>query len=330
MLPPWLKIIKETLHDNSLFQVIREKDSVNKWLGRDRRMQNRTPRDLAERFRAGEIGRKVAGIANNVTEYTYPVYWPDQKGDPEAIGSCVLVVIGEAKFLFSASHVLKGIYEREVRVAAGDSLAVVRGEVTGLFREGAAISSDGDDIDLGAIRLKGDSWDQAPISGFAKLEDMDIRPGAATRDCFCLAGYPASKQRNCLVGNDLNASLFRVAGVECKEDTYKACRRNPEVSLMIGFDKKRIWGPHGMLSAPDVYGMSGSGIWRIGPAINDVRTRPLLSGIAVEWHRSGSAKYILGTRVHLIIEALANRYPIVRDSLIIAIPLEDEKEKDML
>jgi|GEM_PF-6867375 len=279
-------------------------------------MQNRTPRDLAQRLRAGEIDKKVEGIANNVPEYTYPVYWPNQKGDPEAIGTCVLVVIGESKFLLSASHVLKSIYEREVRVAGGNILTVVRGEVTGLFREGAAISSDGDDIDLGAIRLKGDNWDQAPISGFAKLEDLDIRPGAASRNCFCLAGYPASKQRNCVVGNDLNASLFWVSGVECQEPTYKACRRNPEVSLMIGFHKKRIWGPNGIHSAPDVYGMSGSGIWRIGPDIRDMRTRPLLSGIAVEWHRSGPAKYILGTRVHLIIEALANRYPSVGDSLI--------------
>jgi hypothetical protein len=279
-------------------------------------MQNGAPRDLAKRLRAEEIGKKVAGIANSVTEFTYLVYWPDQKGDPEAIGSCVLVLLGDAKFLLSASHVLKTVYEREVRVAAGDVLAVVWGEVTGLCREGAAISSNGDDIDLGAIRLKGESWDGAAISGFAKLEDLDLGPGAATKDCFCLAGYPASKQRNCIVGSDLNASLFRVAGVECPEATYKACRRNPEVSLMIGFDKKRVWGPQGRISSPDVYGMSGSVIWRLGPDLNNVRNKPRLSGIAVEWHRSGPAKYILGTRVHLIIKALADRYTNVRDSLL--------------
>ena len=238
-------------------------------------------------------------------------------------------MIGEAKFLLTASHVLKGIYEREVCVAAGDSFAVVRGEVTGLCREGAVISSDADDIDLGAILLKGDRWDQAPISGFSKLEDLDIRQGAATWGLFCLAGNPASNQRNSIVANVLNASLFRVAAVECKEATYKACRRNPEVSLMIGFDKKRIWGPNGMFSAPDVYGMSGSGIWRIGPDINDVRTRPLLSGIAVECHRSGSAKYILGYTGSYYDRGIGKSLPYSPRFIDkIAIPLEDEKGKE--
>lgn len=279
-------------------------------------MEKITPGNLGERLRAREIGTKAATLAKKVTDFTYPVYWPDEKGDPEAIGSCVLVMLGEAKFLVSASHVLKRVYEREVRVAAGDFLAVVRGEVTGLCREGATISSNEDDIDVGTIRLKGDSWDRASPAGFATLEDLDVQPGVATRDWFCLGGYPAAKQKNCIVGSNLNASLYRVVGVECLEATYRGCGRNPEVSLMIGFGKKRIWGPQGMISAPDMYGMSGSGIWRCGREFNDVKNQPRLSGIAVEWHRRGPAKYIVGTRILLMLRALAERYPDVRSSLL--------------
>jgi hypothetical protein len=82
---------------------------------------------------------------------------------------------------------------------------------------------------------------------------------------------------------------------------------------MLGFDKKSMWGAHGQRTAPDLYGASGSGLWRYGRRISDDDARPRLAAIATEWHPKGEHRYLLGTRVPLVIEAIADRHESVRE-----------------
>lgn len=103
-----------------------------------------------------------------------------------------------------------------------------------------------------------------------------------------------------------------MAGLECSLKEYADAGRDPQTNLMIGFDQKDMWGPEGARSSPDLYGASGCGLWRYGRRLRSTTSAPLLSAIAIEWQKKGRQKHILGTRIHVAIGALSEKYPDVQ------------------
>jgi hypothetical protein len=104
-----------------------------------------------------------------------------------------------------------------------------------------------------------------------------------------------------------------MTGLECDEVSYEATERNPETNVMVGFDRKAVWGASGKRNSPDLYGASGSGLWRYGRQISESSAAPKLSAIATEWHRRGVNRYILGTRITVFLEAMHDKYADVRE-----------------
>jgi hypothetical protein len=89
---------------------------------------------------------------------------------------------------------------------------------------------------------------------------------------------------------------------------------DPRVGLMMGFDKKRTWGPEGRGTAPDLPGVSGAGLWRFGRYLRHATESGRLAGIVIEWRRVRH-KYVL-TRIRPILAALASRYDDVAEFII--------------
>jgi hypothetical protein len=67
-----------------------------------------------------------------------------------------------------------------------------------------------------------------------------------------------------------------------------------------------------MRAAPDLYGVSGGGLWRFGRRLRDAVAPPRLSAIAVRWERQQQIKHIRGTRIRPILAAIADQYPDAR------------------
>jgi hypothetical protein len=111
----------------------------------------------------------------------------------------------------------------------------------------------------------------------------------------------------------MTSLAYGMAGLECPEQSYKEAQTDPRISLMVGFVKEDMWAAGGRRTAPDLYGVSGCGLWRYGRQIRHARRPPLLSAITIEWHRHNRDKYVLGTRIHVAIGALTEKYPDVRE-----------------
>src|SRR5262249_41950465 len=158
-----------------------------------------------------------------------------------------------------------------------------------------------DHVDVGIVRLSGPDWESVPLSAFVTWEELDLSFAMAERDAYALVGYPITKQRKARKGNEVTSRAYQMAGLEGGESVYSALWIDPTINLVIGFDKRAMFGPEGMVTAPDMYGISGAGLWRFGRRLRAAYREPLLSAIATEWHRFGPYKHILATRIRPIL-----------------------------
>lgn len=273
-------------------------------MGRTRK-QTLERRALAER-----IVEHATALSTKVVAATFPIYQATERGKPDAYGSAVLLALGDTRFVLTATHVLARERVRELGIATGTSLSPLRGDRVRVYREATTLA--GDDIDVTAVRVEGDEWRTVPTDAFAGWDDLDHSPSRHTRDSFALLGYPITKQKGSVSGDRIEAFAYRALGKEATLPAYEAERRDPQSSIMMGLQKNQMWSAEGLSTAPDMYGMSGSGVWRFGPNILAVSTKPRLSGIVVEWREKGRHPHLLGTRIVPIIAALTSSYSDVR------------------
>jgi hypothetical protein len=176
-----------------------------------------------------------------------------------------------------------------------------------LYRPGTQPADD--PVDITVARLDSSTADEMPDDGFAAWREFDHGSQALSRDVFLVVGYPINLQRNALKGDELRATTFRFGAKECPSDAYQTLNHDPRTSLLIGVDKKRMWAASGRVTAPDLNGMSGCGVWRIGPRLTNSSSLPRLSAIAIEWQQRVTVKHVLATRIQPILGAIASHYP---------------------
>lgn len=275
------------------------KKAVRRDTGREREQRKSYALQMAE---------LAARLGDRIEQTTFPVYQADMSGRPDAWGSAVLLKLADAPFMLTATHVAERAHDRNLVVATGSALTPVQGEPTHLYREGIQHERD-NDIDVTAIRLTHPSWATVEAKSFLTWEELDHLPSEVTRDAFGLHGYPETKQRGSLQGNQLSAFAYQAVAKESPIEWYRAERRDPVTSLMVGFQRRHMWGPEGKLTAPRMHGMSGSGIWRYGPDIWEARERPRLSAIVIECRDKGERQHFLGTRIGPVLAMLLSRYP---------------------
>ena len=275
-------------------------------------MVERPPRDQDQRRRAAELGALADQLSQRALEVTTPVYRTSANGKPEAEGTAVLMVLGDFRFLLSAGHVLERLDEEFLSADAGGVIVPIQGERTYVY----AAKDDptyGDTIDIRIVRLLGTDWERVPPSAFVHWNELDHQLTLPERHSFGLVGYPYTKQRNSVKGTTVEARAYRVTGKECAVSVYRDLEIDPEISLLIGFDKRKTWGPEGMVTAPDLYGASGCGLWRFGRNLRTTATPARLSGIGVIWQHKGPVKYVRATRIVPILAAISSRYKDARD-----------------
>jgi hypothetical protein len=264
------------------------------------------------RRQAEVLVHHMARLSERVVATTYPIYQASDRGTPDALASALLIELGGARFVVTATHVMRHERVRELRIATPSELLPIRGERVVVHREGENDSAT-DDIDITAVRVSSSEWDALPSSAFVQWSDIDHARQKASRDSFTLTGYPVSKQRGGLKGTSLSAYAYQAMAKEGRMEAYEAERRDPKSTLVVGFDRRRLWGPDGLSTAPDMYGMSGSGIWRIGPNAWEATSPPKLSAVVTEWRAKGRHPHILGTRIRPIIVALSAHHPDVME-----------------
>jgi hypothetical protein len=185
-----------------------------------------------------------------------------------------------------------------------DALQSLGSDVTTISRTGAS----NDDIDLAAFRVESARIESWPPDAFVTWTEIDhVYPWPA-RHAYLVAGYPNSQNRRALNGDELNSLSYRLVARDALPDEYVSVPADPQRHLLVGFDKARVFTTAGRMTAPDPYGLSGCGAWRLGLEPDAPEGLPRLSAIMIEWRRGGRFPHLLGTRIFLLIQALVAKH----------------------
>jgi hypothetical protein len=91
--------------------------------------------------------------------------------------------------------------------------------------------------------------------------------------------------------------------------------RNASEQLVLRFDRKDVWRTEERVTAPNLFGISGGGVWHLAPNSGMPLPQAQLAAIAVEWNDKLRPKHVLATRLQPIIALLAHRDTPVRDAV---------------
>ncbi len=208
--------------------------------------------------------------APRLLPFVHPVYCVNDRGEPDALGSSVLVRRGRQLYLVTAAHVL----EMNESSPGFDPSSLYLGGCHGeLFLLGAQFLANREPADLAVAALTGslaDSWDLYP----ALAVDSEIATGE-TMGLHLLLGYPIRRKA-------FNLDRSRNA---VKHEAYKYAQvRSPhkkdgEHHFTMLMPRGNVRSENKKQTAPSPRGVSGGGVFLLsGP-------QPMLAGIFIEYQR---------------------------------------------
>lgn len=262
--------------------------------------------------RAAELGQIAESLGQRALEVTTPLIVESDAGGPEYVGTAIGLEVGRFRFHVTAAHVAEHRHARPLFALGKSGVRPLQGEIS---RVGPRVVTDEDHIDLSIFSLPESTHDEWPDRSFARWHELDHAWPLPERHSFLITGFPVASNPKPLSGDVLSARAYRFSALEALPTAYEKLGRDRQLNLVLGFDKKRMVGPTGMLAAPDLYGLSGSGAWRVGRYLRHPEHNPLLSAVLIEWHPKGTIKHVLGTRMRVLLGALALRYPHVAQEM---------------
>jgi len=239
---------------------------------------------------------------------------PDRVMTPMASG--LLLRTGPRRFLVTAAHVLDsnstGPGECSDLVTYGRGKGIVlRGES---FRTAIVDGKtrNEDLLDIGFALLNAESADQMGEDRFLSPADCDPNATGRSPALYGALGYPACLNED--VGPDTqgtaNPKPFLYTSPLHPASAYRRMGVSPLTHLLLDVSRRKTTGPGGRkVKLPDLRGMSGGGLWRLGEYSPGPRiTAPRLLGVVTE-RRWGHGGGLLAARIGLVFEALRKVYP---------------------
>ena len=258
------------------------------------------------------LHERLESQLGRVHSSTVPVYL-ESRPVPQHVGSGVLLRIGEEKFMFTAAHVADFRLKGQLYLG-GESFPI---RMSGTVTHTRPPQDDRlrDKLDAAVIHLSEEVTGHLREHEFLEIAEVDAASGPRHDDFFLVAGFPCTKQRFVPNGSTIEALLYPFVAVSKLGSSYDSESLNADYHVLLGFNKKEMWRRDlGRVTAPDLYGISGGGIWWLPEYDGPDARPPKLHAIAIEWH-SGRQRQVLGTRVHVLLSAIWRDFPALRDLL---------------
>lgn len=241
-----------------------------------------------------------------------PIYGSNERGRPDHIGSCVLLMLDNAPVLLTAAHVLDHNGQSSLYVGGDDSLVQIEGDflATTKREEGRAK----DHFDFAARKLQKETV--CALGNVTYITERDIVSTTAdtTGHVYLALGYPNTKNRK------LNAAAKYV----CPQLWKYSSTHKPNQPLatklgvlsdshyFLGFDKKHSKDASGnIVNSIDPKGISGGALIDLGNLANPANLLGLtqcegfLAGLLIEFHACDST--IVATRLQTILQGLRKK-----------------------
>ena len=232
-----------------------------------------------------------------------PIYGVTDKGDPDHIGSAVLLDLLEGKFLLTAAHVLD--WNRTTSLyLGGDEFILLKFEA--LITVAPDGDRDRDHADFAIARLDAKMRSKLSRAKFITEAEISRSVGPAEGRTYTCLGYPNSKNKvKPFKGTKVTPSLLPYTGIGRPASQLPNIARDG-IHILIDYNAKNARDELGKkVSATDMHGCSGGAIIDLGRISADAlggKLEAKLAALFIEGH--AKEKVIVGTGLTTILTAV--------------------------
>lgn len=244
-----------------------------------------------------------------IVRVSAPLFVANGEGLPLQVATGILLQIGPSRLLVTATHVVKDW--PGLAINAGDEFLHVKGKLSTAHTKAATAGSQEDRLDLALVRLDEPLAKRIDDANVATLADLDLAAPVVGRDPFMLCGYPAKRNRDGLDGDEFTVRAYSLLLHDADASTYNAASVDSRTQLMLPFEKRDTWTIEKQVTAPDLKGVSGGGLWRV-PIYDEALRETRLAAIAVEQHVKGEHRHVRATRVSVLLSVIHHFHPDLR------------------
>ena len=216
---------------------------------------------------------------------------------PLALATCVLYQDNDNYYLITASHVFERDEPKKVGILINDVFSLLHGFLL--------YTNDKDNkIDLAVMKLaKHFVKDILEQYSFLQHDSIYRNHSLTNSQDYLMAGFPVSKTKI----KDYNKTMKReeliILTNKSKIEKYKKLNFDENNHIIVDIHKtKEFKDIKPIYTPPDLYGVSGSGLWFISP-----KSKATFSLIAImtEWHKKD--KVAVGTKIDVAIDLIKYR-----------------------
>ena len=260
------------------------------------------------------VSRRAHAVQRRFEAAVRPVFVVE-RDVPVQVATCVLLMVEKLLFILSAAHVLDE-RERGLYVFGPHGLVALTGEF--ITSTPPAIGGrKADKADVGVVQLS--STAQSSLAGAGSLTPSDLalddRVASASGPWhYLVLGYPSTRFKTFVREKRLKGEGFILTARPAPHDVYQELGVADFSHVVLMFDRQDVTNISGRVTAPKLSGVSGGGVWALGPVDDEQARDAKLAAIAVEW-APARPKAIVGTRIALFTEVLRQHYPALAESV---------------
>jgi hypothetical protein len=229
---------------------------------------------------------------------TAPIYKRRLESQAVHVGSGVILALSSRYFLFTAAHVLDGLYvEDRPHVGVGSALVPMDIRVTRSRTN--VLGRQADRIDMGVVEVDVARLGLINVPGLHP-RSVDIGDAAYDDHIFRLIGYPNEVQRSTISANNLEVTSLQLNVVS--QPTPVDPRTGRLIHLSLRYDPASVTSGGQRIKATRLRGCSGGGLWRW-----DSNGALMLTALLTDHDRK--ARQLRGTRMSVAVDALRHVAP---------------------
>jgi hypothetical protein len=232
-----------------------------------------------------------------------PIYGVTDKGDPDHIGSAVLLHLAEGYFLLTAAHVLDANAYTKLYLGA-DDFQLLQGEV--MKTKAPDEDRNKDFADFSIMRLDADLVAKLSRAKFITQEEINYSVASTEGRTYTILGYPNSKNKpNRHKGTKVKPVIGRYTG------QGRAASQLPNIAteddhILVDHDEKYSKDEAGVkVHSIVLKGFSGGAIIDLGrfsvEALSSTPS-PKLAALVIEAH--SKEKVILGIKITTVLSSI--------------------------
>lgn len=251
----------------------------------------------------GKLHDIINDKSKQVQDAVRPIYTQNSHDQFELVGSSVLIRIANQSFLITAAHVRDIANEKPLFVCGTNSFINIEEAQYYSTRKPPSGDRKDDKLDLSVVPLNEDVVNKLGHSClFLGLDGIDAAERSEPHSSYITIGYPGTKQPK-QKENHLDYMPMTLGMKEVPVDKYQHYGINPNTNLLLRFNKKKVHSRFRLETAPDPYGMSGGGVWRVNSPSDCARL------VAIQHEYLHKEHLILATKIGLCFAKIGYHFP---------------------